>query len=297
MLLSEWAARYLDELHRENASPHTVRNYASDLAQFCEFVDGGSEPDITALRMWLASVSESGASTVTMRRKLAAVRSFYAYMMKQGAVRSNPAKLLFTPRVPKKLPQVQTPEQTSRLIDDVASKAKATLDRPFPERDLAIFELLYGSGLRVSELVGLNLADADRAEGILRVRGKGRKERDVPFTGKAHAALESYLAKRTAVVKPAPGEPAIFLNHRGTRLTDGSVRRLVKLYSTMLAGDSSLHPHALRHAYATHLLSSGADLRAIQELLGHAQLSTTQKYTQLALEDLMRVYDNAHPKA
>jgi integrase/recombinase XerC len=293
MLLSEQAACFLDELRRESASPHTVRNYASDLAQFCEFLDGGAEPDVTALRMWLASVSESGASTVTMRRKLAAVRSFYAYMMKQGAVRSNPAKLLFTPRTPKKLPQVQTPEQTSRLIDDVAAQAKDKLDRPFPERDLAIFELLYGCGLRVSELVGLNLADADRAEGVLRVRGKGRKERDVPFTGKAHSALESYLAVR----KANPGEHAIFLNSRGARLTDGSVRRLVKLYSTVLAGDSSLHPHALRHAYATHLLSSGADLRAIQELLGHAQLSTTQKYTQLALEDLMRVYDSAHPKA
>ena len=222
MLLSEWATKYLDELRRENASPHTVRNYASDLAQFCEFLDGGAEPDVTAMRMWLASVSESGASTVTMRRKLAAVRSFYAYMMKQGVVRSNPAKLLFTPRTPKKLPQVQTPEQTSRLIDDVAAQAltKDKLDRPFPERDLAIFELLYGCGLRVSELVGLNLADADRAEGVLRVRGKGRKERDVPYTGKAHSALESYLAVR----KANAGEHAIFLNNRGSRLTDGSVR-------------------------------------------------------------------------
>jgi len=293
MLLSEWAARFLDELRRENASPHTVRNYASDLAQFCEFNDGGAEPDVTALRMWLAAVHESGASTVTMRRKLAAVRSFYRFLMKQGAVRSNPAKLLFTPRTPKKLPQVQTPAQTNSLIDEVGAKARDTLNRPFPERDLAIFELLYGCGLRVSELVGLDLGDVDRAEGVLRVRGKGRKERDVPFTGKAHTSVEHYLAVRHA----APSERAVFVNHRGTRLTDGSVRRLVKLYSTVLAGDSSLHPHALRHAYATHLLSSGADLRAIQELLGHAQLSTTQKYTQLALEDLMRVYDNAHPKA
>ena len=290
MLLSEWAHRFLDELRRENASPHTIRNYASDLAQLAEFLDGGAEPDVTALRMWLASVHESGASTVTMRRKLAAVRSFYRYLMKQGAVRSNPAKLLFTPRTPQKLPQVQTPEQTSSLIDEVA---KDQLERPFPERDLAIFELLYGCGLRVSELVGLNLADLDTAERTLRVRGKGRKERDVPFAGKAAAALERYLEHRGS----APAEPAVFLNNRGHRLTDGSVRRLVKLYSTQLMGDSSLHPHGLRHAYATHLLSSGADLRAIQELLGHAQLSTTQKYTQLALEDLMRVYDKAHPKA
>src|SRR6185295_5313435 len=164
----------------------------------------------------------------------------------------NPAKLLFTPRTPKKLPQVQTPEQTSSLIDEVA---KDQLDRPFSERDLAIFELLYGCGLRVSELVGLNLADLDITERTLRVRGKGRKERDVPFAGKAGAALERYLERRSC----APGELAVFVNNRGRRLTDGSVRRLVKLYSTQLMGDSSLHPHALRHAYATHLLSSGAD--------------------------------------
>jgi integrase/recombinase XerC len=156
---------------------------------------------------------------------------------------------------------------------------------------LAIFELLYGCGLRISELVGLDLEDFDFSERWIRVRGKGRKERQVPFGTKAATALERYLATRCS------SERALFLNHRGTRLTDRGARGIVKFYARMITGDSSIHPHSLRHAYATHLLSDGADLRAIQELLGHSQLSTTQKYTQVSLTDLMAVYDKAHPKA
>jgi integrase/recombinase XerC len=168
------------------------------------------------------------------------------------------------------------------------------LERPFPTRDLAIFELLYGCGLRISELVGLNLEDFDFSERWVRVRGKGKKERQVPYAGKASDALDRYLELR----KPATGgERAIFLNHRGGRLTDRGARGIVKFYARMITGDSSIHPHSLRHAYATHLLSDGADLRAIQELLGHARLSTTQKYTQVSVADLMAVYDKAHPKA
>jgi integrase/recombinase XerC len=158
---------------------------------------------------------------------------------------------------------------------------------------VALFEFLYGCGLRVSELVGLNLDDIDRGERWLRVRGKGRKERQVPYGAKAEAALERYLPER----KARPAEMALFLNHRGGRLTDRGVRLIVKLYATALAGDPSIHPHSFRHAYATHLLADGADLRAIQELLGHARLSTTQKYTQVSLTDLIAVYDRAHPKA
>ncbi len=184
-----------------------------------------------------------------------------------------------------------TAEQTNILVEGVASDK---LDRPYPARDLAIFELLYGCGLRVSELVGLNLDDFDFSERWIRVRGKGRKERQVPYGGKVAQSLEPYLAQR----KPAqPADPALFLNHRGRRLTVRGARDIVKFYARMIAGDSSIHPHSLRHAYATHLLSDGADLRAIQELLGHAQLSTTQKYTQVSLTDLMAVYDKAHPKA
>ena len=200
----------------------------------------------------------------------------------------NAPRLLRTPRGPKKLPDVMSTEQANALLDSVAA---GKLERPHPARDLAILELLYGCGVRVSELVGVNLDDIDRTERWLRVRGKGRKERQVPFGGKAADALERYLAERVS------DEQALFLNHRGGRLTDRGVRGIIKLYATLIAGDSSLHPHSFRHAFATHLLSDGADLRSIQELLGHARLSTTQKYTQVSLTDLMAVYDRAHPKA
>jgi integrase/recombinase XerC len=193
-----------------------------------------------------------------------------------------------TPKSPKRVPSVPTAEQTNTLVDGVAAD---TLDRPHPERDLLLFELLYGCGLRISELVGLNLTDFDMAERWILVRGKGRKERQTPYGTKAAAALEKYLAIRGS------SQPALFLNHNGARLTDRGARGIVKLYARLLSGDSLLHPHSLRHAYATHLLADGADLRAIQELLGHARLSTTQKYTQVSLTDLMAVYDRAHPKA
>ncbi|MBV8903426.1 MAG: tyrosine-type recombinase/integrase, partial [Acidobacteriia bacterium] len=164
---------------------------------------------------------------------------------------------------------------------------------PSKERDLALLELLYGCGIRVSELVGINLEDLDLREGWLRVRGKGNKEREVPVGGRAVAAVERCLVSRSC----EPKERALFLNSRGGRLSDRQVRRLVKLYALLVTGDSTIHPHSMRHAYATHLLNDGADLRTIQELLGHARLSTTQKYTQVSIKDLQAVYDRAHPKA
>jgi integrase/recombinase XerC len=200
------------------------------------------------------------------------------------------ARLVRTPKAPKKLPEVMSAEQANALIDGVPGDQLA---KPHPVRDRAIFELLYGCGVRVSELAGLNLQDLDRSQRWLRVRGKGRKERQVPMPGKAAEALERYLAERPV----AREEPAVFLNHRGGRLSDRGIRGIVKFYATFVAGDPSIHPHSFRHAYATHLLADGADLRAIQELLGHARLSTTQKYTQVALTDLIAVYDKAHPKA
>ncbi len=181
-----------------------------------------------------------------------------------------------------------TAEQTNTLVDGVAVNK---LEQPYPARDLAIFELFYGCGLRISELVGLNLDDFDFSERWIRVRGKGRKERQVPYGAKAAVALDRYLDTRSSA------DRAVFLNHRGNRLTDRGARGIVKFYARMITGDSSIHPHSLRHAYATHLLSDGADLRAIQELLGHAQLSTTQKYTQVSLTDLMAVYDKVPPKS
>ena len=282
---------------RENVSPHTLRNYGSDLEQFLAyFSPADADPpapaqfDALMFREWLAHLYDQNLSPVSIRRKLAAVRSLFQFLVRRGMVEANPARLVRTPKAPKILPRVLSAEQTNTLIDEIATEK---IERPFPARDLAIFELLYGCGIRVSELVGANLGDFDWNEQWLRVRGKGRKERQVPFGEKAAAALQRYLAKRSA----APGETAVFLNSRGARINDRTVRKIVKLYAAALLGDSSIHPHSFRHAYATHLLSDGADLRAIQELLGHARLSTTQKYTQVSLNDLMAVYDKAHPRA
>jgi integrase/recombinase XerC len=298
--VSELAAgieRYLTELRVRNASPHTLRNYSIDLERFLAyFTPKDAEPPTPVqftpllLREWLSYLYGEGLSTVSIRRKLAAVRSLFDFLAREGTIPTNIARLVRTPKAPKHLPTVPTAEQTNALLDGIAA---GKLERSFPERDLLIFELLYGCGLRISELVGLNLEDFDRTEQWIRVRGKGRKERQVPYGGKAAAALVAYEAKRQAQI----GEHGLLVNKFGKRLSDRGARDIVKLYARVLAGDSGLHPHSLRHAFATHLLSDGADLRAIQELLGHARLATTQKYTQVSLTDLMRVYDDAHPKA
>jgi integrase/recombinase XerC len=288
---------YLAELARTGASAHSIRAYESDLGQFLAYLSppeldppAPRDIDLLILREWLASLYRDELDPASIRRKLAAVRSFFRFMLREGVIEINAAKLVRTPKAPKKLPEVMTAEQVNGLLDGVAA---GRLERPLPARDRAIFEVLYGCGIRVSELAGLNLEDIDRSQGWLRVRGKGRKERQVPLTGSAAEALERYLSERPIV----RDEGAVFLNHRGGRLTTRGISGIVKLYATYLAGDPSVHPHSFRHAYATHLLADGADLRAIQELLGHARLSTTQKYTQVSLTDLMAVYDKAHPKA
>ncbi len=296
-MLAEHTKRYLDDLARGGASAHTIDAYATDLREFLESLSPRGAPppepdaiDLLMLRQWLAGLYRRGQAAVTIRRKLAAVRGLFRFLMREGLVHKNVARLVRTPKAPQKLPEVLTPDQVNGLLDGVAA---GKLERPHPARDRAIFELLYGCGVRVSELAGLNLEDVDRTEGWLRVRGKGRKQRQVPLPGKAAEALERYLSERPVV----RDEPAVFLNHRRGRLTDQGIRGIVKLYATFVNGDPSIHPHSFRHAYATHLLADGADLRAIQELLGHARLSTTQKYTQVSLTDLMSVYDKAHPKA
>jgi len=288
---------YLTDLRLQNASPHTLRNYASDLQQFAlYFSPPGQHPPAPAeftvlqIREWLGDLYKRRLSPVTVRRKLAAVRSLFQFLAKNGSVPTNIARLVRTPKAPQRLPAVPTAEQTNELINAVAADR---LERPFPERDRLIFELLYGCGLRISELVGLNLDDFDLREQWIRVRGKGRKERQVPYGSTAAAALEKYLEVR--IIKPR--DRALLANHLGTRLSDRGARGIVKLYARLISGDASLHPHSLRHAFATHLLADGADLRAIQELLGHARLATTQKYTQVSLTDLMAVYDRSHPKA
>lgn len=295
--LESGIAAYLEELQRKNVSAHTLSAYRSDLRAFLAYF---SPPDsappnpsafeVLHIREWMAHLHQTRLSTVTIRRKVAAVRMLFQYLVREGAARANVAKLVRLPKAPQKLPAVMTAEQTGVLLDGAGPKSE---ERPFPQRDVSILELLYGCGIRVSELVGLNVEDLDLSQHWLRVLGKGRKERQVPFAGKAATALTAYLDVR----RPAIEEHAVFLNHRGHRLSDRAVRGIVKLYATTLLGDSSIHPHSFRHAFATHLLSDGADLRSIQELLGHARLSTTQKYTQLSLTDLMHVYDQAHPKA
>jgi integrase/recombinase XerC len=289
--------RYLEELARKQVSPHTLEAYGGDLRQFLEYFTPPeteapplAQLQVLEMREWMADLYSRKLSAVTIRRKLAAVRGLFRFMSREGLVAINPARLVRTPKAPKNLPSVMTAEQVNGLIDTVAANK---FERPHPARDRAIFEFLYGCGVRVSELVGLDLEDIDRAEGWIRVRGKGKKERQVPFASKAAESLDRYLAERP----PAPRERAVFLNHRGGRLTARGVAGVVKLYGILVNGDSSIHPHGFRHAYATHLLADGADLRAIQELLGHARLSTTQKYTQVSLTSLMEVYDRAHPKA
>jgi len=304
--LARAVKRFLESLARENASPHTRLNYGSDLRQFIEyFSPPGEKPptsgafDALQIREFMAACYARGNSSRSVARKLSAVRAFFEFLLREGTVGVNPAKLVATPKTPKTLPLVMTPEQTNNLIDAVAEGPPASGQGDAAKRfaariprDRVIFELLYGSGLRVAELVGLDLEDFDWSERWIRVRGKGRKERLVPFGRRAAEALERYLK-----VRGHETQRAVLLNERGGRLTTRSVDRIVKQYGLRVSGDPSLHPHSLRHAFATHLLSDGADLRAIQELLGHASLSTTQKYTQLSLEKLMEVYDRAHPKA
>jgi integrase/recombinase XerC len=290
--MRECIAKYLAELERRGASKHTLRNYGSDLEQFASYFELPNEItpaieqlDLPLLREWLGGLYDQGLTVVSVRRKIAAVRAMFKFLLREGVVQKNVTSRLRTPKIKQRLPEVMSAEKTNNLLDGAEQFSK--------ERDMAFLELLYGCGIRVSELVGINLEDMDLRGGWLRVRGKGNKEREVPVAGRAVEAVGRYLEVRSA----APGERALFLNSRGGRLGDRQVRRLVKRYALLVTGDSTVHPHSFRHAYATHLLSDGADLRAIQELLGHARLSTTQKYTQVSLKNLQAVYDRAHPKA
>jgi integrase/recombinase XerC len=285
------------ELERRNASTMTVQSYSSDLRDFLEYLTppGESPPDVAKidlllLREYLAAQYDRGLQAVSIRRRIAAIRALFRFLTKEGFLAANPARLLRTPKTPQKLPQVITAEQADNIIE---GSLGVEPERPHPKRDRAILELLYGCGVRVSELAGLDLQDVDMSEHWLRVRGKGKKERQVPVPGKSFESLLEWLKVRAG----DPRETAVFLNHHGRRLADRSIRTIVKFYASWIAGDDSVHPHSLRHAFATHLLQDGADLRAIQELLGHSRLSTTQKYTQVSLADLMSVYDKAHPKA
>ena len=273
----------------QGVSPHTLKAYTEDLHEFSAFTGKAPEDmDNLDIRSFLASLHHRTLKRSSIARKLASIRSFFRYLHREGHVKKNPAKLVSTPRVPKALPRFLT-------VDDVFSLMESPRGDTFKDaRDRAILEFLYSSGLRVSELTGLDVVDLDIKESIIRVRGKGRKERIVPIGSKAMEALQHYLPERISLKKKSP---ALFLNVRGGRLTQRSVRRIVEQYGRMINLQGALSPHTLRHTFATHLLLEGADLRSIQELLGHTSLSTTQRYTHVDLGHLAEVYDKAHRRA
>lgn len=284
---------FISHLKTERSvSPHTERSYLSDLEQFADFL---GETDLSAvdhqtLRRFIAHLLRQNAKKSSIARKLSAVRSFFKYLVREGALANNPARLVSTPRREKRLPSALTADDAQRLMESPGSgksgKAAALRDR-------AVLELLYSTGVRAGELIGMNREDIDFRDSLIRVRGKGRKERIVPIGVKALEALEAY--QESLPEKPETG--AVFIGPAGNRLTARTVQRILENHVKQLGLPQKASPHTLRHSFATHLLESGADLRAIQELLGHASLSTTQRYTHVNLASLMDVYDKAHPKA
>jgi integrase/recombinase XerC len=342
--MNEAIAKYLEYLQSvRNSSPHTVLNYRKDLEQFLAYLSPpGAQPpaltDVThtLIREFVAHLHDRGLAKSSIARKLAALRSFFKYCVRQGRLKESPARLVPTPKLPKRIPSVLSAEEMNGFLNQLGGmgvaasgggavsrkglllppasspKRRGQQSRLAPveqglllRRDRALLELLYAAGLRVSELTGLNLVDMEQKERMLRVRGKGNKERIVPYGAKAQEALEKYWPLRDQLLEqtdrassgPGPHAEAVFLNYSGRRLTQRSVGRIVKKYVRIANVNWDLHPHSLRHAFATHLLADGADLRAIQELLGHQSLSTTQKYTHASIRQLMDIYDKAHPHA
>lgn len=320
--------RFLEYLRSvRNASPHTTTNYAKDLGQFRTFLapPGMAEPVLATvthhmIREFVAHLHDQGLQKSSIARKLAALRSYFKYCVRERMVKENPARLVPTPKLPKRIPAVLSAEEMSGFLDQLAGVQNRAVrtegkkkgsevavgkveDSLLLPRDRAILEMLYAAGLRVSELTGLDVVDMDQTEKVVRVLGKGKKERIVPFGTKAAEALRAYWPVRERLLREnARGggktEPqAVFLNYKGRRLTQRSVGRIVKKYVRVVNINWDLHPHSLRHAFATHLLADGADLRSIQELLGHQSLSTTQKYTHASIRQLMDIYDKAHPHA
>jgi integrase/recombinase XerC len=324
----------------KNSSPHTISNYGKDLRQFVAFLTppGMSLPALSAInhgivREFVAHLHEQGLKKTSIARKLAALRSFFKYCVREGMLKESPARLVPTPKLPKRIPSILSAEEMNSFLNRLAemggslpkrkSKSKAEWSPAEPlalrnepkfreeglllRRDRALLELLYAAGLRVSELTGLDLVDIEQKERMLRVTGKGNKERIVPYGNKAQEALEKYWPLREQLLQQTSGgyasrtatphSEAVFLNYAGRRLTQRSVGRIVKKYVRLVNMNWDLHPHSMRHAFATHLLADGADLRAIQELLGHQSLSTTQKYTHASIRQLMDIYDKSHPHA
>jgi len=285
---------FLNYLRNErNVSPHTLRGYLSDLEQLSTFLGDKelSAVDHQTLRRFIAHLMQGEVKKSSIARKLSAIRSFFRYLNRDGTLTSNPARLVATPRREKRLPAVLTADDALRLME--SPNAKKPEDHAMMLRDRAILETLYSTGIRASELIGMNREDIDHHGSLIRIRGKGRKERIVPIGNKARDAINAYLTSPSRIAETA----AIFIGPSGKRLTARTVQRILENHRKQLGMQQKASPHTLRHSYATHMLESGADLRAIQELLGHASLSTTQRYTHVNLDSLMEVYDKAHPKA
>jgi len=281
---------------QRNASKHTALAYEKDLRKFCDYAGKGldwSRVNHQKIRGFLAVLMGNGLSKPSTARALASLRSFYKWMGREGLAEQNPAALVSTPKLPKKLPRVPTMEEVNGLLD-----SELTENAACPTRDRVIFELLYGCGLRNSELVGIQMDDIGWSNEVIRVRGKGKKERLVPLGDAAAAAIREYLPERQRIFDARRrSSSALLINLRGGSLTTRSVGRIVKAIAIARGLSPDVHPHTLRHAFGTHMLEEGADLRAIQELLGHERLSTTQRYTQLTSAHIARVYDETHPKA
>ncbi len=305
-MLEEYLKQFLQHLRYErNVSQHTLRNYSSDLEQFRDYLllKGKvsdipvSEIDHLTIREWMSNLHGESKKKTSIARKLASLRTFFQFLVREGVQENNPAKLVATPKVERKLPTHLSMEDAVRFIET------PDLNTDLGRRDRAILEFLYATGMRVGELVGLNLKDIDFREKLVRVTGKRKKQRILPFGEPSLQALMYYLNEaRANFLNNCPpterDDQAVFLNYQGTRITTRSVGRMVDKYIKLCAEiNRDISPHSLRHSFATHLLDSGADLRDIQELLGHARLSTTQIYTQVSMEKLIDEYDRAHPKA
>jgi integrase/recombinase XerC len=287
--------QFLRSLRERNVSPHTVKAYFGDLESFSTYVGARSWTaiDHITVRGFLSHLYQRGLSKTSVARALAAVRSLYRWLAQEGIVEQNPAALVSTPKLPQKLPRVPTIEEINNVLDGEMPEVAA-----FPERDRVMLELLYGCGIRNSELISINLVDIRLSAEAILIRGKGKKERYVPFGDSVKAALIAYLPVRLHVLaEHKKNTGALLINCRGGRLTTRSVGRIIKKIAIAKGLPPDVHPHTLRHAFGTHLLEEGADLRAIQEMLGHERLSTTQRYTQLSMKHVLQVYDQTHPRA
>jgi integrase/recombinase XerC len=286
---------FVKSLDQRNASVHTIKAYSGDLDEFASYAGARNwkQIDHVTIRGFLSHLYEKGLGKTSVARALAAVRSLYRWLAQEGVVEQNPAGLVSTPKLAKKLPRVPTIEEMNNVLDGQMPEVAA-----FPERDRMMLELLYGCGIRNSELIGINTDDIRLSNEAILIRGKGKKERYVPFGDSVRIALAAYLPARQRRLEECKKiSSALLINLRGGRLTTRSVGRIIKKIAVAKGLSPDVHPHTLRHAFGTHMLEEGADLRAIQEMLGHERLSTTQRYTQLSINHVLQIYDQTHPRA